>query len=156
MNRLLWLGFILVTVVVLVPVQALAQGPDEALEAQARELERKLLCPICPQQTLDRSETELSRQMKALIRKKLAEGETPEQILAYFVDRYGEKVLASPPRRGWGFLLWFLPILPISVAAVALYLRLRRLASSASPATSKPLEKRYLERLEKELRERKD
>ncbi len=48
--------------------------------------------------------------MRALIREKLAAGESPDQIIAYFVSRYGEWILLEPPRRGLGWIVWIAPL----------------------------------------------
>ena len=67
------------------------------------------MCPVCPSETIDQSQVELAEQMRTIVREKLADGESRGQILRFFVDRYGEEVLAAPPRRGFNLLVWLVP-----------------------------------------------
>ncbi len=67
------------------------------LEVQARGIARELRCPVCVSESVADSRAPLAVQMRELIRARLAEGESRDQILAYFADRYGETVLLSPP-----------------------------------------------------------
>jgi cytochrome c-type biogenesis protein CcmH len=60
----------------------------------------------------------MARQMRAIVRDRLAAGESPAQVRQYFVDRYGEWILLSPPRRGFNLLVWLLP-LAVVVAGLA-------------------------------------
>ena len=59
-----------------------------------------LMCPVCPAETIDQAQVEISFQMRAVVREMLAEGRTREEILDYFVDRYGADILAAPPKVG--------------------------------------------------------
>jgi len=92
----------------------------QTLDDRVREVASRLMCPVCAGRTVAESPSELAAQMRDLIRRKLQQGESPEAIIAYFVDRYGEGVLSEPPRRGLGALLWVAPLLLIlgSVAFV--------------------------------------
>ena len=95
------------------------------LEAQAREIERELVCPVCPNQVLAGSDNQLARDMRALIRKKLADGESREQIVQYFVDRYGTSVLAAPPKRGLDLTVWLAPAFAFVAGGAILYVAWR-------------------------------
>ena len=88
---------------------ALAQGNGEELEKQAQEIDQMIMCPVCPAETIDQAQVEISFQMRAIIREMLAEGSTKEEILDYFVDRYGPDILAAPPKSGANLLAWILP-----------------------------------------------
>jgi cytochrome c-type biogenesis protein CcmH len=63
--------------------------------------------------------------MRAIIRAKLQEGQSGDEIVAYFVDRYGESVLVEPPRRGVGLIVWAVPITVLLLGAIALAFWLR-------------------------------
>lgn len=93
-------------------------------EDEAREIARSLACPVCQGQSLADSPAPLARQMRALVRKKLAQGESREQILQYFVDRYGEAILREPPKSGFNQVLWWLPVLSFAggIGLLALFL----------------------------------
>ena len=85
----------------------------EELEAVAYSIDRSLICPVCPAETIDQAQVQLAKQMRALVREKLAEGWSREQILDLFVESYGEDVLASPPKSGFNLLVWVVP--PVGV-----------------------------------------
>ena len=94
-----------------------AGGYDEA-EAQA--IDRMLMCPVCPAQTIDQTEVALAKQMRAQVRELLAGGATRKEVLAWFSapERYGPGVLAEPPRSGFYLIAWIVPGV-IVVAALA-------------------------------------
>jgi cytochrome c-type biogenesis protein CcmH/NrfF len=79
-----------------------ATPSDDAVNAIARQL----YCPVCENIPLDVCPTQACAQWRALIREKLAQGWTEEQIKAYFVEQYGVRVLNEPPRQGWNWLIY--------------------------------------------------
>jgi cytochrome c-type biogenesis protein CcmH len=89
----------------------LAAAPAAAGEQNptAAELESELVCPVC-ETTLDSSDAPVARQMKARIRERIAAGDSKSEIKAYFVDQFGTGVLAVPPRQGFGWIAWLLPL----------------------------------------------
>lgn len=91
------------------------------LDALTARVADELRCPICRNQSVLESPTELARQMQAVIRERLAAGETPEEVKAYFVARYGEWILLKPPARGVNLAVYLLP--PVFLVAGALLLR---------------------------------
>ena len=92
----------------------------EELEAVAYSIDRSLICPVCPAETIDQAQVQLAKQMRALVREKLAEGWSREQILDLFVESYGEDVLASPPKSGFNLLVWVVP--PVGVLGALILL----------------------------------
>ena len=82
---------------------------EEDLERRAQQLDRTLICPLCPSETIDQSQVLLAAQMRATVRERLAEGWSEEEIRQYFVERYGERVLASPPKEGFNLVAWLIP-----------------------------------------------
>ena len=85
------------------PVSAQKATPsDDEVNAIARQL----YCPVCENIPLDVCPTPACAQWRALIREKLAEGWSEEQIKQYFADQYGTRVLAEPPREGFSLLIW--------------------------------------------------
>ena len=97
------------------------------LERRAQAIDRSLICPICPGETIDQSQVELAKQMRAVVREKLALGWTSNQIQQFFVERYGAGVLAAPPRRGFDLVAWVVPPVAVLVGIVGLWLALRSL-----------------------------
>ena len=133
--------------------QAVLSG--EALEGEARAIDKLLICPVCPGQTIDQSNVQLARDMRDLVREKLAEEWTRSEILDYFADpdRFGPMVLASPVKSGFNLLAWLLPLGGLVGAALLLYFVLRAMATRPEPPVDESgagLEP-YIERVEREL-----
>jgi len=96
--------------------------------------------------------------MTGVVKQKLAEGQTADQIVQSFVRQYGEKVLSEPPKQGFNLTAWLFPWVSIGagMAAIVIVLRKwvrRRIASPEAAQEAGRLEQRYGERLEKELRD---
>lgn len=97
--------------------------------------------------------------MTALIKQKLAQGESKEQIIDYFVAQYGEKVLASPLKKGFNLVAWLLPFAAMLAGGVVIYLALktwvRRGSRYQADATDETEEEdeAYRQQVDKELDE---
>ncbi len=104
------------------------------LEARAQEINKTVMCPVCPGESIDQSQHPRAKAMRGVVDEKLAEGSTNDEIRDFFVERYGQSVLLEPPREGLNLLVWVVPPLGILAAALALYLVLR-LAVRSSPRT---------------------
>lgn len=113
-----------------------AQKGPKSLEERAREIDNSLMCPICPGQNITESQSALSQQMRSLVREKLAQGATKEEILQFFVERYGEGVLAAPPKAGFNLLLWVLPFLGVAAGGFLIFWIIKSMKHKAlSPDT---------------------
>ena len=97
----------------LMPAAPLAdtQLPDPRQEAEARALMESLRCLVCQGQSIADSNAEMAGDMRALVRRRIAAGETPEQIRAWLVQRYGRWVSFDPPLDRTTWPLWALPVL---------------------------------------------
>ena len=95
------------------PALAAQKPPSES------DIETLLVCPTC-HETLDESNSAVAQQMKAEIRRRIAEGWTKKQILAEMVANFGPGVLSTPATHGFDLLAWALPIGGIGAGAVAL------------------------------------
>ncbi|MCL7961051.1 MAG: cytochrome c-type biogenesis protein CcmH [marine benthic group bacterium] len=111
---------------------ALTDPEEEALDALAAEVASGLRCPVCRNQSIVESNADLSREMQAVVRDRLAAGETPEQIEAYFVSRYGEWILLRPQARGINLLVYGLPLVVLVLGFFLARNRLRKWASTGS------------------------
>ena len=101
--------------------------PKPSLEGRAVNLDQRLICPVCPSETIDQSQTELAKQMRNVVRQQLQEGYSDRQIEEYFVSRYGERVLASPSNSGIGLLVWIFPPLVVGIGLFVFLLVLRQM-----------------------------
>ena len=110
---------------------ALAQdAPSEVTADEVNLVARELWCPLCSGVRLDACELKACDQMKDVIAIKLAEGEDTESIKAYFVDQYGPQVLGEPPREGFNWLAWILPVLAFAIGGVFVWRQMRRMMRS--------------------------
>lgn len=112
---------------------AFAVEPDErlddpVLEERARDLSKGLRCLVCRNESIDESNAELARDLRILLRERIAGGDTDEEALDYLVSRFGEYVLLTPKKTGTNLILWVAgPVLLLFALGVAIgYLRNRR------------------------------
>jgi len=110
---------------------ALAVQPDEimsdaAKEARARDLSRELRCMVCQNQSIDDSEAPLARDLRLLVRERIAAGDSDAQVIDFLVARYGEFVLLKPRLNSHTWLLWFLTPLALATGGIALWMHGRR------------------------------
>ena len=115
-----------VSLAVLVLAAACGGDSQSSLEERAQAIDRSLMCPVCPGETIDQAQVELAKQMRAVVREKLAQGWSRDEILQYFVDQYrdtlGEGILAEPPKEGFTLLAWIVPPLGVAGGAILLLL----------------------------------
>jgi cytochrome c-type biogenesis protein CcmH len=127
-------------------------------EAQVAAIASQLRCVVCQNLSVADSPSETAKQMRELIRERLAQGESPRQVVDYFVERYGEWVLLAPDpgRRPFNLVVWVVPFVALLGAATGVGLAARRWARRAPevPAETPNAEERERVRLELErLRE---
>jgi cytochrome c-type biogenesis protein CcmH len=113
----------------------LAVQPDEIMsdavkEARARDLSRELRCMVCQNQSIDDSEAPLARDLRLLVRERIAAGDSDAQVIDFLVARYGEFVLLKPRLNSHTWLLWFLTPLALGAGGIALWAHGRRRARS--------------------------
>jgi cytochrome c-type biogenesis protein CcmH len=118
---------------------AFAVQPDEimgdpAKEARARDLSRELRCMVCQNQSIDDSEAPLARDLRLLVRERIAAGDSDNQVMDFLVARYGEFVLLKPRVNQHTLVLWLLPPLALAGGGLALWLHNRRRQRSAGAA----------------------
>jgi cytochrome c-type biogenesis protein CcmH len=107
----------------LVPAWAVEPGErlaDPAQEARARRISQELRCLVCQNQSIDDSNAELARDLRLLVRERIAAGDTDAQVLAFVEARYGEFVLLRPPFKLHTLALWLTPLLLLIGTVVVL------------------------------------
>jgi cytochrome c-type biogenesis protein CcmH len=129
-------GLFAVAVIVGSPA-AHAVQPDEIMsdpvkESRARDLSRELRCMVCQNQSIDDSEAPLARDLRLLVRERIAAGDSDAQVVDFLVARYGEFVLLKPRLEPHTLLLWLLPPLALAGGGFALWMHSRRRAKSAA------------------------
>jgi cytochrome c-type biogenesis protein CcmH len=122
------------------------------------DIEDEVLCPTC-ETTLDQSDSPIAQRMKAVIRARIAAGDSKSEIKARLVEEFGERILASPPREGFNLLAWWLPVGGAVAGAVVLGLlawrwsraRTSAEAEGSDPSAGPELEPELERRLDEEL-----
>ena len=104
--------------------------PDPAMELRARNLSRELRCMVCQNQSIDDSEAPLARDLRLLVRERIAAGDSDQQVLDFLVARYGEFVLLKPRFELQTLLLWLVPPLVFGGGGLALWFQGRRRSRS--------------------------
>lgn len=130
---------------------ALAQAidlplPDSAQEARARGLHKQLRCLVCQNQSIADSNADLARDLRIIVRERVAAGESDRQVLDFMVARYGDWVLMNPPFKAATLVLWIGPGLIFLGAAVGVFFYFRRVRRQFTAAV--PLSKAERRRLD--------
>jgi cytochrome c-type biogenesis protein CcmH len=105
---------------------------DPAMETRARDLSRELRCMVCQNQSIDDSEAPLARDLRLLVRERIAAGDSDGQVIDFLVARYGEFVLLKPRLKPHTLLLWLLPPLALAGGGFALWTHGRRRSRAAA------------------------
>jgi len=116
-NFLLTKIFILIIAICLTQffsVNSYGVDPDEILQDQkkelrARNISKNIRCMVCQNQSIDESSASLAKDLRILIRNKIKEGNSNEEIYKFLTDRYGDFILLKPPIKLSTLALWFLP-----------------------------------------------
>jgi cytochrome c-type biogenesis protein CcmH len=139
-----------------VAVAALALAGPAAACPSLPDLEGKFICPTC-KTTLDQSDAPAARQIKAYLAQRVAACASEGQIRDELVAQFGTQVLAAPPRKGFHWLAWLLPVIGLLVAAAVISVLVWRWSHSKAPELAAdsngraPLDPELERRLDSEL-----
>jgi cytochrome c-type biogenesis protein CcmH len=145
---------------------AAAQEPvPTPSDNEVNRVAQEMYCPVCENIPLDVCPTQACQEWRELIRLRLSEGWTEQEIKDYFAAQYGDRVLAEPPRRGLNWLVYILPVVAFVAGAGIVWrviLSMRRKAPDSSAAGTGtasavppvPTDDPYLAELEQELHKR--
>lgn len=140
----------------------LSLSPARAYAATVSDISKQLICQCgCTLVLANCTHSEcMSRDtMTTLIEQRLAQGQSKEQIIQFFVAQYGEQVLASPPKRGFNLVAWVTPFAAILLGAGVIYIIIKkwvwqgRRSQASAVAEADEKDEEYQRRLEKELAE---
>lgn len=98
---------------------------EDPLDRRMLEIAKGLRCAVCQNQPVSESNSDLARDMRAIIREQLAEGKSRQEIVGYFVARYGNYILMKPAFDQSGILLWMAPAFLLAVMASGAWFFLR-------------------------------
>ena len=147
------LAFVLAASLLTVMIVNAQDGqPRIPTDDEVNAVAKKLYCPVCPNTPLDVCETQACKDWRAQIRDQLAAGWSEQQILDYFVQQYGERVLGEPLRSGFTSMVWVLPLIAVLSGIVIVWQVLRswrlKRAEQVSSEISTPISS---DRISKEL-----
>ncbi|MFO8036289.1 MAG: cytochrome c-type biogenesis protein [Anaerolineales bacterium] len=160
--HLSWIIMGLVFWALMNPLPGFAQEPTPP-DDEVNEIAKQLYCPVCENTPLDACGTVACEQWRGVIREKLSQGWTEQEIKDYFVEQYGDRVLAEPPKRGFNWLAYIVPPAAFLIGAYVLYrgfVTWKARDRDLPPDSEKDLEDRpdidpeYISRVNEELRKR--
>ena len=121
----------------LVTAQGTRTPADSILEARTTEVAKELRCPVCQGLSIQDSPSELSQQMRALVKEQLAAGKSQDEVRAYFISKYGEWILLAPQARGFNLVAYAAPAL-LFLAGLGLIVFVVRRWTAAGPGDDMP------------------
>jgi cytochrome c-type biogenesis protein CcmH len=159
MKRLIWTAWLTFILTGWLVASVSAQGSTPS-DDQVNAIAKQLYCPVCENTPLDVCPTQACKEWREEIRSMLVDGKSEAEIKQHFVDYYGARVLAEPPRTGLNWLVYVVPPILIVIGAFVLFRALRSWSQSSDKASDSPepgagtVDEEYVERLEEELRKR--
>ena len=125
-QRWWWWALMLVLVVGVVVVSTNTTPTTGTSDQRLFAIAARLKCLQCVGESVANSQAPLAVQFRDEIRTQMRSGQTDDEILNFFADRYGQQVLLTPPSSGLGALVWVIPVVALAAAIVALTLTFRR------------------------------
>lgn len=125
---------------------------------EVNAIAHKLYCPVCESTPLDVCPTDACKDWREQIRSMLADGKTETEILIYFEEQYGARVLAEPPKKGFYWLIYLLPPAIILAGAVILFRSMKEWTKKPEATQSNaasPAKDDYIARMEEEVKKQK-
>lgn len=137
-------AFLALAWLALAAAPAAAVRPDEvlsdpALERRARALSQNLRCLVCQNQSIDDSDAGLARDLRLLVRERLAAGDDDAAVIDFVVARYGDYVLLTPPVKPATYALWFGPPLLLTAGGLVIFFAARRRRADRREPAPAPL-----------------
>lgn len=112
---------------------------DDVLQTKTKEISQTLRCAVCQSESIWESNATLAIQMRDIIRERLLEGQSADEIRAYFVSRYGDYIVFKPRFRGLNMILWTGPFILLALGMAVLLRNLKKWTENPQKVTSKPL-----------------
>ena len=107
---------------------------DSVLEARTAEVASQLRCPVCQGLSIQDSPSELSQQMRAVVKDQLRAGKTPDEVKAFFVSKYGEWILLEPKPKGFNILVYAMPVMLVLAGLGVIFVAVRKWTHPPDPA----------------------
>jgi cytochrome c-type biogenesis protein CcmH len=120
-------------------------------ERVVHDVAAQLRCVVCQNLSVADSPSETANQMRQIIRERLAAGESPEQVREYFVQKYGQWILLSPPKEGFNLLVWVVPFVGLGAGLVLVAVVLRRWSRRPAAVPPTPVDPAMRDRIRREM-----
>src|SRR6059058_3505411 len=117
------------------------QNPAQpTLDQRVHEVASQLKCPVCQGESVADSPSQLSQQMRGVIRQQLQSGKSEQEVIQYFRTSYGDQIVWLPPWQGFTLLAWLVPIGLLLAGIILLFFVLRdwRALEPASSTAADP------------------
>ena len=124
-RSLILLLAILTLVAAIWSFMTISAARNQTLDQRVHDVGSQLKCPVCQGESVADSPSTLSQQMRGVIRQQLQSGKSEQEVIQYFVDRYGQQIVWSPPWQGFALLAWLVPIALLLAGAFLLFTTLR-------------------------------
>jgi len=160
MKKLFWITTLILVLSTLAVATVSAQGSTPS-DDEVNAIAKQMYCPVCENTPLDVCPTDACKEWREEIRDMLADGKSEAEIKQHFVDYYGARVLAEPPRTGANWLLYVVPPIVIVAGVFVLFRALRAWSQPSETEAgvdeedaSSPSDDEYIARMEEELKKR--
>jgi len=127
---------------------------ETQVDEQVREIAKTLRCTVCQTENIWESGAPLAHQMREAVRERVIQGQSAEDIRAYFHSRYGDYIMMEPPKHGLNWLVWAGPFVLLLFGGFMLYRELGRWVSGTPkplPESPEPLDEEARRRIKQEL-----
>ena len=101
---------------------------NPSLESRARVISKDLRCVVCQNENIDESSETLAKDMRRLFRIRIVAGDTNKEVIDYMVSRYGDFVLLKPLVKPYTWLLWFGPLLMLTIGVSIVFFYVKRVS----------------------------
>ena len=146
---------ILIFLCVVSPDAGTAKVVDETeIDQKVREIAKTLRCTVCQTENIWESGAPLAHQMREAIRERVMQGQSAEEIRAYFHSRYGNYIMMEPPKQGINWVIWLAPFLLLFGGGALLWREVKGwVMKTPAPGTPPTLDETSRRRIERELHE---
>jgi cytochrome c-type biogenesis protein CcmH/NrfF len=87
-------------------------------EDRINKINRVIMCPVCPGESIDQSQNEIASNMRAIVKDLVRQGKTEDEIKDYFIGKYGPVILLEPSTEGISLYVWVVPPIALSFAMI--------------------------------------
>lgn len=139
MRTIMWRSVVAGAIALLLGSTGLASAQtyssDDVYKDRTHAIALQLRCPVCQGLSLADSQSELSQQMRGVITEQLRAGKTDQQVLDYFVAKYGEWILLEPKARGFNLIAYLLPLVMLAVGIGVIFVSVRKWTRAGSASS---------------------